>query len=65
MYENILELQIKKLIILILMEHQLLWETYELKAVGEVFSDYKPKISKPSLAGHSLGATSVHEAIMV
>ena len=36
----------------------------ELKAVGEVFSDYKPKISSTkSLAGHSLGATSVHEAI--
>ena len=37
----------------------------ELKAVGEVFNDYKPKISSTkSLAGHSLGvATSVHEAI--
>ena len=36
----------------------------ELKAVGEVFSEYKPKISSTkSLAGHSLGATSVHEAI--
>ena len=36
----------------------------ELKAVGEVFSDYKPKISSTkSLAGHSLGATSVHEAV--
>jgi 3-oxoacyl-[acyl-carrier-protein] synthase-1 len=36
----------------------------ELKAVGQVFSDYKPKISSTkSLAGHSLGATSVHEAI--
>ena len=36
----------------------------ELKAVGEVFSKYKPKISSTkSLAGHSLGATSVHEAI--
>ena len=30
----------------------------------EVFKDYKPKISSTkSLAGHSLGATSVHEAI--
>ena len=36
----------------------------ELKAVGEVFKEYKPKISSTkSLAGHSLGATSVHEAI--
>ena len=36
----------------------------ELKAVGEVFNDYKPKISSTkSLAGHSLGATSVHEAV--
>ncbi len=36
----------------------------ELKAVGEAFPDYKPKISSTkSLAGHSLGATSVHEAI--
>ena len=36
----------------------------ELKAVGEVFKDYKPKISSTkSLAGHSLGATSVHEAV--
>ena len=36
----------------------------ELKAVGETFKDYKPKISSTkSLAGHSLGATSVHEAI--
>ena len=36
----------------------------ELKAVGEVFNEYKPKISSTkSLAGHSLGATSVHEAI--
>ena len=36
----------------------------ELKAVGEVFSKYKPKISSTkSLSGHSLGATSVHEAI--
>ena len=35
----------------------------ELKAV-KVFKDYKPKISSTkSLAGHSLGATSVHEAI--
>ena len=36
----------------------------ELKAVGEAFSDYKPRISSTkSLSGHSLGATSVHEAI--
>ena len=36
----------------------------ELKAVGEAFTEYKPKISSTkSLAGHSLGATSVHEAI--
>ena len=36
----------------------------ELKAVGEVFNDYKPKISSTkSLAGHSLGATSVNEAV--
>ncbi len=36
----------------------------ELKAVGEVFPDYKPNISSTkSLSGHSLGATSVHEAI--
>ena len=35
----------------------------ELKAVGEVFSDYKPISSTKSLAGHSLGATSVHEAV--
>ncbi len=36
----------------------------ELKAVGEVFKNYKPKISSTkSLSGHSLGATSVHEAI--
>ena len=36
----------------------------ELKAVGEVFASYKPKISSTkSLAGHSLGATSVHEAV--
>tara|TARA_B100000941_G_C28497816_1_gene552080 strand:- start:277 stop:1491 length:1215 start_codon:yes stop_codon:yes gene_type:complete len=36
----------------------------ELKALGEVFKDYKPKISSTkSLSGHSLGATSVHEAI--
>ena len=36
----------------------------ELKAVGEVFKDHKPKISSTkSLSGHSLGATSVHEAI--
>ena len=36
----------------------------ELKAVGEALPDYKPKISSTkSLSGHSLGATSVHEAI--
>ena len=36
----------------------------ELKAVGEAFGDRAPKISSTkSLAGHSLGATSVHEAI--
>jgi len=36
----------------------------ELKAVGETFPNYKPKISSTkSLSGHSLGATSVHEAI--
>ena len=36
----------------------------ELKAVGEAFPEYKPKISSTkSLSGHSLGATSVHEAI--
>ena len=36
----------------------------ELKAVGEVFKDNTPKISSTkSLSGHSLGATSVHEAI--
>ena len=36
----------------------------ELKAVGEVFKDSIPKISSTkSLAGHSLGATSVHEAV--
>ncbi len=36
----------------------------ELKAVGRSFPDYKPKISSTkSLSGHSLGATSVHEAI--
>tara|TARA_B100001996_G_scaffold228666_1_gene176195 strand:- start:306 stop:1517 length:1212 start_codon:yes stop_codon:yes gene_type:complete len=36
----------------------------ELNAVGEVFKDKIPKISSTkSLSGHSLGATSVHEAI--
>ena len=36
----------------------------ELKAVREVFKESVPKISSTkSLAGHSLGATSVHEAI--
>ena len=39
-------------------------EITELKAGGEAFPDYKPKISSTkSLSGHSLGATSVHEAI--
>ena len=36
----------------------------ELKAVGEVFKNSIPKISSTkSLSGHSLGATSAHEAI--
>ena len=36
----------------------------ELKAVGETFKDYMPKISSTkSLSGHPLGAASVHEAI--
>ncbi len=36
----------------------------ELNAVGEVFKNNVPKISSTkSLSGHSLGATSVHEAI--
>jgi len=36
----------------------------ELNAVGEVFKDSVPKISSTkSQSGHSLGATSVHEAI--
>ena len=36
----------------------------ELKAVKEVFKDSIPKISSTkSLSGHSLGATSVHEAV--
>ena len=36
----------------------------ELKAVHEVFKDSIPKISSTkSLSGHSLGATSVHEAV--
>ena len=36
----------------------------ELKAVGEAFPNYKPKISSTkSLSGHPLGAASVHEAI--
>ena len=36
----------------------------ELKAVAEVFKDNVPKISSTkSLSGHSLGATSVHEAV--
>ena len=34
------------------------------ETVGEAFPNYKPKISTTkSLSGHSLGATSVHEAI--
>jgi 3-oxoacyl-[acyl-carrier-protein] synthase-1 len=36
----------------------------ELKAIKEVFGDQLPKISSTkSLSGHSLGATSAHEAI--
>jgi len=36
----------------------------ELEAIKNVFSDSIPKISSTkSLSGHSLGATSVHEAI--
>ena len=36
----------------------------ELKSIGEVFKDEIPKISSTkSLSGHSLGATSAHEAI--
>jgi len=36
----------------------------ELKAISEVFKDSIPKISSTkSLSGHSLGATSVHEAV--
>ena len=36
----------------------------ELKAISEVFKDSIPKISSTkSLSGHSLGATSAHEAI--
>ena len=36
----------------------------ELNAIGEAFKDSVPKISSTkSLSGHSLGATSVHEAI--
>jgi len=36
----------------------------ELKAIGEIFKDKIPKISSTkSLSGHSLGATSAHEAI--
>ncbi|MCW9029736.1 MAG: beta-ketoacyl-ACP synthase I, partial [Kangiella sp.] len=39
-------------------------DTAELKAIKEVFGDKIPKISSTkSLAGHSLGATGVHEAI--
>ena len=36
----------------------------ELKSIGEVFKNEIPKISSTkSLSGHSLGATSAHEAI--
>jgi 3-oxoacyl-[acyl-carrier-protein] synthase-1 len=36
----------------------------ELKAIGETFKNSIPKISSTkSLSGHSLGATSVHEAV--
>ncbi len=39
-------------------------DTAELSAINELFTDKIPKIgSTKSLAGHSLGATSVHEAI--
>jgi 3-oxoacyl-[acyl-carrier-protein] synthase-1 len=39
-------------------------DTAELGAINELFTDNIPKIgSTKSLAGHSLGATSVHEAI--
>jgi 3-oxoacyl-[acyl-carrier-protein] synthase I len=39
-------------------------DTQELKAIKEVFGNDLPKInSTKSLTGHSLGATSVHEAI--
>ncbi|NVK86712.1 MAG: beta-ketoacyl-ACP synthase I, partial [Gammaproteobacteria bacterium] len=39
-------------------------DTAELKAIKEVFGNEIPKISSTkSLAGHSLGATGVHEAI--
>ncbi|TQV86516.1 beta-ketoacyl-ACP synthase I [Aliikangiella coralliicola] len=39
-------------------------DTAELSAIKETFVDYLPKISSTkSLAGHSLGATGVHEAI--
>ena len=39
-------------------------DTAELGAINEVFADKLPKIgSTKSLAGHSLGATGVHEAI--
>ncbi len=39
-------------------------DTAELKAIKEVFGNDVPKISSTkSLAGHSLGATGVHEAI--
>ncbi|NVJ59314.1 MAG: beta-ketoacyl-ACP synthase I [Gammaproteobacteria bacterium] len=39
-------------------------DTAELKAIKEVFGNKIPKISSTkSLAGHSLGATGVHEAI--
>ena len=39
------------------------WKERE-KQLREIFQDYKPKISSTkSLSGHSLGATSAHEAI--
>ncbi|MEP2300559.1 MAG: beta-ketoacyl-ACP synthase I, partial [Kangiellaceae bacterium] len=39
-------------------------DTAELSAINEVFAENTPKIgSTKSLAGHSLGATGVHEAI--
>ena len=56
---------LKSLSIFVKPSYILFWTIItELNAVGKVFSEYKPKISSTkSLAGHSLGATSVHEAI--